>query len=725
MVSPIYKGGYGANTIDAVAPDGESVAFNSLGVFAGSPSISLAGTYLARRGPLEWSTAPLLPPSGLVPTGTVQAFSTDLSSILFLGELGPNAGAASKTGIQQEFLIHENGILDTEANWGVAGTVLESIEKKPFSINRVDASQNFSHIVFEASKALLSSALGTVGQIYDLATQRAGGPPSLRLVAVKNGVPDEPAVIDPYCEVVLGAASGKFSTFNAIAADGRTIFFTTNANTAFHNQSECDATYPTSFPANPAILYARIGGEETLQISAALASECATSAPCHSAKQARAEFQGASEDGSQVFFTTAQPLVSEDTDAANDLYLAAIGCPGGGECSPSGEQVTSLVQVSHDPNAGESAEVQGVVAVAPDGSRVYFVARGDLLEPGEQAALQDEGRPAPRAGADNLYAYERDARFPSGHIAFVADLCSGPERSGGAEDLACPPVEPPAESSDPELWSGLGPQAQTAGPDGRFLVFSTYARLAASDTDSSRDVYLYDAQTGTLDRVSSGEEGGDENGNGDFDATIASVPTDGRQFEHARMGTRAISEDGSRVAFTTSEPLSEDAVNGLANAYEWHKEAGEAGEGQVSLISSGNSIEPVQDVVLDPSGGDVFFQTAQGLVPQDTDGAPDVYDARIGGGFPPLEAQREPCSGDACQGPLTNPAPLLVPGSEAQAAGENLPAPAKKATAKKKAVSKKKKKKGKKGKAHRASARHTAKHEPITAPRGVTRKGTI
>ena len=29
----------------------------------------------------------------------------------------------------------------------------------------------------------------------------------------------------------------------------------------------------------------------------------------------------------------------------------------------------------------------------------------------------------------------------------------------------------------------------------------------------------------------------------------------------------------------------------------------------------------------------MFFVTAQGLVPQDTDGAEDIYDARLGGGL--------------------------------------------------------------------------------------------
>ena len=44
------------------------------------------------------------------------------------------------------------------------------------------------------------------------------------------------------------------------------------------------------------------------------------------------------------------------------------------------------------------------------------------------------------------------------------------------------------------------------------------------------------------------------------------------------MDTRAISEDGSRIVFTTAEPLSPAPSNGLTNVYEWHEE-GRVGEG--------------------------------------------------------------------------------------------------------------------------------------------------
>ncbi len=201
-------------------------------------------------------------------------------------------------------------------------------------------------------------------------------------------------------------------------------------------------------------------------------------------------------------------------------------------------------------------------------------------------------------------------------------------------------------------------------------------------------------------RVSNGENGFDSDGNTNgFDASIAAVginPDDDAD-QALELILRSVSDDGSRIVFSTARPLSERAVNGVSDVYEWY--AGEGGEGAVSLISGGTSPGPDENQTISPSGRDLFFETAEGLVPSDTDGLLDVYDARIGGGFPSVAATLQACSGDACQGPLTNPAPLLVPGSASQAAGGNFPEPVVKSVKKKvklKAKLKKKRKKSKK-----------------------------
>jgi hypothetical protein len=59
-------------------------------------------------------------------------------------------------------------------------------------------------------------------------------------------------------------------------------------------------------------------------------------------------------------------------------------------------------------------------------------------------------------------------------------------------------------------------------------------------------------------------------------------------------------------------------------------------------------------VVIDASGDNIYFTSAQQLTANDIDDVSDVYDARRGGGFSSQELP--PCSGEGCQ-PAGTPAP--------------------------------------------------------------------
>jgi hypothetical protein len=685
LVSPIYKGGYAANSITAVAPNGESVAFTSLGAFAGDPSNPAADNfYIARRGASEWSTAPLQQPAAVSPRGGLIDYSATLESSLSEGSPGSSYFTSSYEGTEFEFLLHSTDAPDTAPNapepgpnFEVAGSVMETLAKKiGWNGSEADASPDFSHIVFSVDEGLelLSEAAKTESDLYDIASHPAAGEPPLRLVGLNN----KHKALEPECHVTLGAGRGKDSRLNAVADDGGEIFFTP---TISKKSNECTRHEQ---------VFVRLGGSKALEVSRPLLPLCAE-VPCglEAETRAPAQFAGANEAGTKVFFTIAQPLLPGSTDASNNLYMATIGCAASEPaCEAAKREVTSLVQVSQAPSATEAAEVQNVVTIAPDGSRVYFVARGVL------DTVQNADGQAPVKGADNLYVYDS---VSAGSPVFIGDLCSAPETSGVVEDPRCPSglntTEGPGAKNDTSLWVTNEPEAQVnscSGADptcepGRFLVFSAYAQLSPDDTDDAKDVYRYDAQTGSLQRVSVGEDGYDANGNRDgSDATIARNHEAGKVYEQQDLISRAISEAGSQIVFTTIEPLSEGAINHLADVYEWH-------EGSVSLVSTGSSSESTEDVVISDTGNDVFFVTSQGLAPQDTDGQRDVYDARLHGGFPPQAAQPRACEDEACQGPLTNPAPLLVPGSVSQAPGGNfvaLPAPTKATAPKKKATPK-------------------------------------
>jgi hypothetical protein len=712
LVSPVYKGGFGATFIEGVAQDGDSAAFYSPGVFNGAQA-GLSNNintldYLSRRGSSGWSTEPIAPPDELVSFVDSHDISTTLEETLAMATPGPNLEAANLEGTENDFFLHATNTADVSPNWGLLGSPLKTLTDEPFELKYEGASANFCHVLFVNPKVsteergeLLAKAKGSEEQVYELAGGCNGEEAALRLVSVD----DRGNVISPLCPAeigVYGYYGADATAYNAVSADGSEAFFTTCiGNNDGHHQ-----------------LFVRLGASKTVEISKPLTPTQPSEAcgnneiPCKGAEgRASSNFAGASEDGSKVFFTTTSALVPEDKDTGSDLYMASLGCPSTEmSCVAAERRVTGLVQVSHDPSGGE-ASVQGVVRVAPDGARVYFVATGDLLGTTEQKALEGESRAVPAAGAENLYVYDA----VSGSIAFIGDLCSGSEGSGTVSDAQCPN----GPRADTTLWSRIsGGEVQTAGADGRYLVFSTYAQLTASDTDAAKDVYRYDAETGILDRVSGGEAGYDANGNGEFDATITPGRLGHSVREQYELNSRAISEDGKRIIFFTAESLSAQATNHLVNVYEWHEGPGEGG---VSLISSGTATTPVEDAVIAPEGNDVFFVTTQGLVPQDVDGAPDVYDARVGGGFPQAPSAREECSGDACQGPLTNPAPLLVPGSIAQVPGENFEAPQKpvpKPKAKTKAKQKKKRKKrAKKDKAKKAALVGGGRHNRATTRR--------
>jgi hypothetical protein len=712
MVSPVYKAGYRAG-LSYVAPDGETVVFQSVGSFAGDPNDdAVLNYYVAHRGGSGWSTDSVSPPATLLPKFEEFDFSPTLStSLVAQAKLGPNSGYADSESQEGEFRLHDTALPDEGANFALAGEVLKPLTPTSgsFLLGYHDASPDFSHIIFSESsgeeKYLLPEAAGSLSRLYDLSSAGAAG--DLGLVGLDN---QREVIYPDRCEPELGNGGIRDSQYNAVSSDGEEIFFSVGL-VAGRSGAAASATAC----GEHAQLFMRVGGERTVEVSRPLdastpyggcvgeVGEAPGEVPCKGAvSRPSAEFQGASENGDRVFFTTSASLLPGST--SNNLYMATIGCPGGGEaCEPSQREVTGLVQAS---SGLEPAEVQNVIAVAPDGSHMYFVARGVL-----NADANSEGA-VPLKGADNLYVYDSSS---AGAPVFIGDLCSGPEESGVVQDVQCPAGLTTGKSgrNDTLMWleskkheaqvnDCVEPEASCE--TGRFLLFSAYAQLAASDTDTAKDVYRYDALTGVLDRVSVGEAGSSENGNGDlFDATIPrTTERNGVAVQHD-LDSRAITQNGSRVVFSSAEPLSPAATEGVVNAYEWHRMPGQS-EGSVSLVSPGSS--PVEQVVISSSGRDVFFETAQGLIPQDTDGLADVYDARIGGGFPQSPVEPESCAGDACRGPLTNPAPLLVPGSVSQAPGGNFAAPTKVVVVskpKKKPKPKKKvKPKGKRKRAKRA-----------------------
>ncbi len=364
--------------------------------------------------------------------------------------------------------------------------------------------------------------------------------------------------------------------------------------------------------------YVRVNGSETLPLDGL--------------------FQGASEDGSKVFLS----------GGSGELYMDAI------DGEPGQVAVTETVPIAP---AGQS---NTFLRSSDDGSHVYFLSTGVL------AGNENENHEKAEVGRPNMYVYDTVTE----ELVFIARAEPGGEIAEGeveAQVSGCPSVE-------------LGEIEEPGCEGGRFFVFTSTAHITPGDTAGGRQVFEYDAATGRLVRVSTGEGGYDDNGNGGSgNATIAApnfgTPRDYTQTELFADGTRAVSDDGSTVVFSTSGVLSPRAVNDLTgrqsaplDVYEWR-------DGQVGLISTGHSLASDEQPAITPSGRDVFFTSTEGILPQDTDGLRSLYDARIDGGFPAPPVPAGGCNGDSCQGPPSVPELLGAPAS-ATFSGLGNPTPA-------------------------------------------------
>ena len=425
-----------------------------------------------------------------------------------------------------------------------------------------------------------------------------------------------------------------FAFHNAVSFDGETAFFTSAACGSAPAANE---------------LFARVGNgtpdAHTVAISEPSASDCAACDTSAVSAGHPAIFQGASVDGSKAFFVTQQPLLGGDESP--NIYEYDFDAPPG----------EKIIRVSGGDAtvSNPTAEVQGIVQTSQDGSHVYFVARGVLTKnPNAQGQVA-------RAGANNLYLFERDALYPSGRTVFIADL----------------------SQSDDGMWIVTESSAEVSNitPDGSFLVFTSKTEhLTPNDASTAAQVFEYDAMTGSLTRVSIGQDGYNDNGNTDTaELTISSTDYSESSDPADYSSAMTVSADGSYVFFQSTDGLTPQALNQVIirendgtkvyaeNVYEYH-------DGNVYLISDGRDLSEVfgESAVLllgtDESGADVFFSTADLLAPSDIDSNADIYDARVDGGFP-APAVKQQCAGDECQGVLSAAPVLLAPGSEFQAGG--------------------------------------------------------
>jgi hypothetical protein len=614
MVSPVDKQAHDARESRILSRDGKSVNFNIFGQLRdgeGFNTYNFTGnTFLAQRSDAGWATRATTMAGAAIQKSAGTPLILDYSS-----DFSRYAGCGSQTSSGAGANSNAVCAVHLPSGW-VSSPIYRTLNSNASEIGGVlyeGGSADLSHVVFIVTNGFLrllptdnfvSTDSSSIYEVAGLGTDS----PTLRLVNLdSNG--SQMATSNQGLALGFGGTNGGDS-YQAVSDDGNTIYFTA-----------------TPIGGSVQTIFARRNGATTTAISNPSPSECTT---CNSAPSA-ATYQGASADGSKVFFLTNQQLVNADTDTTQDLYQYDFENSVGHR----------IVQVSGggtgDLTPGSGANVSGVVRTSEDGSHAYFVATGVLT------TLPNGNGQTATAGASNLYMFERDAAHPVGLTKFVTTLPSGEPSSA--------------------LWStsnNLFRRART-NPDGSVMVFATSAALRPDDLDTAIDIYRYDSSSGKLNRVSIGEPAFPASNNGNTpgkDAQIVGITGFGQFGSQADVNQRSnpISDDGSYVTFTTPEQLQADDVNGVSDIYLWH-------EGTVSMISDGrdatyaNGIES-EATSMSASGADIVFGTRTKLLPQDDDELVDVYDAKVDGGLlytppPPLCGSVEACHGPASAAPTS------------------------------------------------------------------------
>jgi hypothetical protein len=340
-------------------------------------------------------------------------------------------------------------------------------------------------------------------------------------------------------------------------------------------------------------------------------------------------------------------------------------------------------------------------AISTDGRRVYADQLEDgpiwLLEQGEAArplpgttgvsahfqAASTDGAVAFFSVAGHLYRYlaasgtATDLTPAGGVIGVLAVSPSGAdvyyqdgaglerwrEGAGAATIVAGATIASPSD---------YPPATATArvSADGEHFAFLSAAAIPPFDnTDADTgepdtEVYLYGPPPG----------GGAPrlvcascNPTGERPSGSASIPGTVRNGSSVLYRPRVLVAGGNRVFFDSADKLVVPDTDSRPDVYEWEADGvGDCarGSGCVGLISGGRG-EGGRFLDASESGDDVFFLTGESLVGADP-GSIDVYDDRVGGGFPEPEAPFI-CKGDACQalpGEPEDPTPgTLVPTS--------------------------------------------------------------
>jgi hypothetical protein len=622
----------------------------------------LGDQYVATRGATGWRTRGVAPPGDAnTSLGFPMTYTPDFSRWLTL--------AASEFEVGQGVMRAVEGDLD--GGWVPRSNLLVPAgahgASNATTVVFRGASADFSHFLFSPGDVPPNAPTATylpgdpamAGTGYEtnvyVVHRNPDGSPTLALLSRDS----DGKVWGGRCGAHLGGSRPIGSNVNAlgglnqgaISSDGARMYI--SARAAQPVAADCSTVNRTR-------ILTRVETPDGVKIDELIVSECERVSPACDMADGDDVFQGASVDGTKVFFTTPRQLADSDLDSGSACSSSA---PASGGCDlylydadqPAGSRLTQVsAGDASDPTPGADARVLGTVtAVSGDGSHVYFAAAGVLTAtPNSHGATAVDGEP-------NLYVYYRDAAHPAGRIAFVGTLAANDVNGPNGTDVAKlvgvyqsyvgPATAVPMLDGDPSDGE--------SGGDGHALVFRSFAPLTPDDGDSERlDVYRYDADTGSLQRISKAVSGSSDDG--PFNAYTASATHLLSGPDYATVH-RSVSEDGGTIVFATAEKL----APGLSAMYLWRR--GQLINLPGETFSSG--AEGGKVPVTSLTGDTVLFSSVSRLLATDGDDTSDAYVARVGGGFADAAAP-DHCAvlANGCQGPgadALSAEPRVAPGA--------------------------------------------------------------
>jgi hypothetical protein len=525
----------------------------------------------------------------------------------------------------------------------------------------LDATPNASHVVLESYVALTESPAPKARVPQDSLYEWSEGEPAsgqLRLVSVLPGNEQGEAV--PAKELTFGFEEDNAR--HAISDDGARVVFSAKGHlylreNAMQQQSPLTGSGKCLVATDAC----------TIQLDAGLSG-------------VNPQFQTANSTVTRIFFTEPSDL-EESEHLTGDLYEYNV---------EKGEPVRMTT----------GAEVLGsVIGASEDGSSIYFVANGTLVNGAVHGNCTTQGNAGQLC---NLYVMHHDG--------------SGWEQ---------PKLIAVLSGEDHTNWSEFYPAlAARVSSNGEWLAFMSQRRLTGYDNldvasgEPDQEVYEYDAATGGLVCASCSPTGSRPHGvsseqintsaggivGGDkvfYGWIAANVPgwTPGVSLVTAIYQSRYL-DDSGRLFLDSRDQLVPKDINETEDVYEYEpngvpegehactssagsgsvvfkparsvrveaREGVEAhevreGSGCVGLISSGES--PQESAFLDASetGSEVFFLTTAKLSPQDIDTSYDVYDAHecttLSPCASPAAAQPRPCETEASCKPAPGPQPEI------------------------------------------------------------------